>query len=65
MFAKHIQDIAVNGKEVNSMPSYREIRRRGLDGSIASDDNSTILDKYEGIHPPPKPPRQVFDSFKI
>ena len=29
-------DIAVNGKEVNSMPSYREIRRRGLDGSGGS-----------------------------
>ena len=29
------------------MPSYRDIRRRGLDGSGGSDDNSsTALDRY-------------------
>ena len=60
-------DIAVNGKEVNSMPSYREIRRRGLDGSGGSDDNSsTALDRYDVgssssnfLPPPPKPPRKA------
>ena len=65
-------DIAVNGKEVNSMPSYRDIRRRGLDGSGGSDDNSsTALDRYDTpsttfdrfdtntLPPPPKPPRKA------
>ena len=65
-------DIAVNGKEVNSMPSYREIRRRGLDGSGGSDDNSSsALDRYDNpsttfdrfesniVPPPPKPPRKA------
>jgi hypothetical protein len=48
------------------MPSYREIRRRGLDGSGGSDDNSsTALDhRYESsgsnvLPPPPKPPRKA------
>jgi hypothetical protein len=42
-------DIAVNGKEVNSMPSYRDIRRRGgFEGSGGSDDNSSaVLERYE------------------
>lgn len=55
-------DIAVNGKEVNSMPSYHEIRRRGS-STNSSDENSLsrppASKRPNNFETPPKPPRKA------
>lgn len=58
-------DIAVNGKEVNSMPSYQEIRRRGGSTSTGQQDSSGGSAEYSPppkrnhLQHPPKPPRKA------
>ena len=62
-------DIAVNGKEVNSMPSYHEVKRRSsqqmqsfqLDSSGGSAEYSPPLKRNNlaPTPPPPKPPRKA------
>lgn len=44
-------DIAVNGKEVNSMPSYQEIRR------------NSIAHSEQKLETPPKPPRKNMTHY--
>ena len=52
-------DIAVNGKEVNSMPSYQEIRKReNTSNHNSSDSNSSTL-QPPASKIPAKPPRRM------
>ena len=56
-------DIAVNGKNVNSMPSYQEVRRsQNLDSSGGSAEYSPPLNRNNLISPPTKPPRSKAPS---
>ena len=56
-------DIAVNGKDVNAMPSYQEVRRRNhgnLDSSGGSAEYSPPQPRRNGnMVSPPKPPRKA------